>query len=126
MRKKSAVCAVIFVIAILTGFLAFAEETDGSRITNVYAYTGKLYYCDDVTGNIVMKSVKPAFETPEANDIARMIEYTEIPAAWDALRFFDGAKAEYSWLNNYVDSEVWFTVAKTADGRIRVLYFQFK
>ncbi len=103
-----------------------APSEVGYRIVELYAYTGKLYYCDTPTDRVVMRSIVSATSSTSATRIAKEAEYLEISLSPDAIWMSDGAKVDVQQLNSYVDSDVWFIIAKTVDGNLSIPYFSFK
>lgn len=146
--KKLIVTLVIFIFSI--GITSFATETDVNTenppanetaeaeittetpvsndklITELYAFTGKLYYCDLPTDRVVLKSVTPAWDITPAKAMAKEAEYMEIRISSDGLFMADGTKIQPESLNIYADSDVWVIIARTAEGNLIIPYFQFK
>lgn len=115
--------------------VANAAESDKLTVA-VYAMTGKLYYYDTPSGNIVLNDVKPFSITAETSDAkenesdtaavnaAAAMTYTEIPTAEGGMFFADGSHAAPDWINNYVDRQIWFIAAVAADGSVTIPYFK--
>lgn len=103
-----------------------APEENGYRIVELYAFTGKLYYCDTPTDRVVLRSITSASSINNAKRIAKEAEYLEISVAPDAIWMADGTRGEIQFLNSYVDSYAWFIIAKTADGNLTIPYLSFK
>ena len=133
------------ILAFTIAFSAFVPVQNPNSVTNatesdkltaaVYAMTGKLYYYDTPSGNIVLNDVKPfsvtaetsdakenEYDTAAVNAAAAMI-YTEIPTAEGGMFFADGSHAAPDWINNYVDRQIWFIAAFPADGSVTIPYF---
>ncbi len=101
-------------------------EENGYRIVELYAFTGKLYYCDTPTDRVVIRSIVSANSNSKENKMAKEAEYLEISLSPDAIWMANGTKTEVSYLNSYVDSDVWFIIARTYDGNLTIPYFSFK
>lgn len=101
-------------------------EENGYRIVELYAFTGKLYYCDTPTDRVVIRSIVSANSNSKASKMAKEAEYLEISLSPDAIWMADGTKTDVSHLNSYVDSDVWFIIARTYDGNLTIPYFSFK
>lgn len=123
MKKLTAVLIVLCIVFSCVG--VFADDT-GRLITDVYAMTGKLFYCDYPTNRVVIKSVVPAISSPGGANIAREAEYLEISVAPEGLRMNDGTAVKVEDLNVYTDSDVWFVMIKSADGNLSIPYLRFK
>ena len=124
MKKIIAIIAALCIM--LTGVSVFAEQSADKLIVGVYACSGKLFYCDSPTSRVVIKSVTPQLASPEAAQTAREAEYLEISIASDGLRMNDGSAIAIGDLNAYADSDVWFIIAKSADGNLSIPYLCFK
>lgn len=124
MKKIIAIIAVICIM--LTGIAVFAEQPADKLIVGVYACSGKLFYCDSPTNRVVIKSVAPQLASPEAAQVAREAEYLEISVAPEGMRMKDGSAITISDLNTYADSDIWFIIAKSADGNLSIPYLCFK
>ncbi len=120
------------------GVVAFADETGAVQdeavletatpstiITELYAYTSKLFYCDSSANKIVLKSVTPSIEGVGAEAIAQLAEYTEISISPDGLFMENGEKLKTDELNLYVDKAVWVIIAKTEGRCLSVPYLKF-
>lgn len=124
MKKIIAIFAVLCIM--LTGVSVFAKQPADKMIVGVYACSGKLFYCDSPTNRVVITSVAPQLDSPEAAQAAKEAEYLEISVAPDGLRMKDGSAIAISDLNIYADSDVWFIIAKSADGNLSIPYLCFK
>ena len=100
--------------------------TNQGLITEVYAFSGTLYYCDTPTGRVVLRSLAPIFDTAGARAIASAAEYLEIRVSADGIFMADGTKNSVDGLNAFADSGVWVIIVKTADGNLEIPYFSFK
>lgn len=122
---KRILCAAILLMCITTACSsAYAAET--GRITDICVLTGRLYYCDWNTGRVVMKSVEPLVKNDASWEVAKTMEYLEVPMVRDAIFLSDGTKADYDWLNNYVDDKVIFVAARQENGVVSILHFKFE
>ncbi len=121
---KKILSLILAALLICSGITVFAEGD--SHIISVAAFKGKLYYCDVPTERVVIKGVAPAFPTPEAAQTAREAEYLEISVAPEGIFMRDGSNLPISYVNDYADGDVWFLLAKTADGNLTIPYLTFK
>lgn len=124
MKRFAAIIAALCIV--LAGVSVYAEQSVDKLIVGVYACSGKLFYCDSPTNRVVIKSVAPQLSSPEAAQVAREAEYLEISVAADGLRMNDGSPIAIGDLNTYADSDVWFIIAKSADGNLSIPYLCFK
>lgn len=124
--KKRLILIVAAICILLSGFSAYAEEAANRQTIGIWAFNGKLFYCDSPTNRVVIKSVTPAVPSVETAKIAREAEYLEISVAPDGLRMKDGSVIGINDLNSYADSNVWFVMTKSADGYLAIPYLCFR
>lgn len=122
---KRRLVLIITAICILLSGISVSAETDRKTI-GVWAFAGKLFYCDMPTSRVVIKNVVPLASSADAQKTAKEAEYLEIKVSPDGLRMNDGSSVAIHELNTYVDSNVWFVIQKAADGYLSIPYFAFK
>ena len=124
MKRFLLIISAFVCLALSCGSYVFAEG-ETPKITEVYAMTGKLFYCDVPTARVVLTSVAPVTESETANQTAKEAEYIEIRISPDCMRLNDNSVITLDYLNNYIDSNAWFLVAKDIDGNLMIPYFRF-
>lgn len=117
------IISLIIAVILLCSSTAFAAD---NLIISVEAFTGALYICDTPTERVVVTGITPVAQTQSGIQTAKEAEYLEISICADAIFSTDGLRLPIEYLNDYVDSEVWFLLAKTADGSLTIPYFTFK
>lgn len=122
MKKLIAiVCAICILIS---GLSVMAEPVRNDIIVGMYALKGNLYYCDVPTDRVVIKNVTAITQSVDARKVAREAEYLEISVSADGLRAKNGEKLKIDELNSFADGEVWFVIAKMADGFLAIPYLK--
>ncbi len=110
----------------LSGFSVYADEAENKSVIGIWAYTGKLFYCDTPTDRVVIKDIAPLVSSPEAKQAAGEAEYLEIKVSPQGLRMNDGTAVLPKDLNAYADSDVWFTLVKLGNGYLSIPYLCFR
>lgn len=109
------------VLMLLTSSVYGAEAPE--QTVGLYICTGSLYYFDTPTGRLVLKNIRPAAPSAEAEAAAANAEYVELPSAAEGRFFADGNRAAAEWINEYADRELWFVLAVGENGGLSVPYF---
>lgn len=109
------------VLLLLTSSVYGAEMPE--QTVGLYVCTGSLYYFDTPTGRLVLRNIKPAAPSAEAEAAAAAAEYVELASASEGRFFADGNRADAEWINEYADREIWFVLAVGANGGLSVPYF---
>ena len=96
-------------------------------ISDLGAYSGRLFYWDTVEGRISLLDVKPVAKNPAKKDeqTALAVEYEAIPFSGASIHTGSGEGISFEDANNYADSDVVAIIAHTSEG-LRVLSIQFK
>lgn len=93
-------------------------------ITEAYAFTGVLYFCDSTAKTVVLKDVRPLSTGEGAARMAVEAEYNELMMTDTGYSLQDGSKLNLEDLNIYADSNVRAVIVRNALG-IKVVSLKF-
>lgn len=113
------------VAAVLMSFSVSASAVSPELlITEAYAFTGVLYFCDSAAKTVVLKNVKPLTAGEGAVRMANEAEYNELMTTESGYSMRDGTKLNIEDLNVYADSNVRVVMVRNALG-IKVVSLRF-
>lgn len=120
---KKIVAGMTAAVVMSMSSAAFAVSPE-LLITEAYAFTGVLYFCDSTAKTVVLKDVKPLSTDAGAEKMATEANYNEIMAADSGYSLQDGSKLNLEDLNVYADSNVRAVIVRNALG-IKVVSLKF-
>ena len=120
---KKIVAGMTAAVVMSMSSAAFAVSPE-LLITEAYAFTGVLYFCDSTAKTVVLKDVKPLSIDAGAEKMATEANYNEIMTADSGYSLQDGSKLNLEDLNVYADSNVRAVIVRNALG-IKVVSLKF-
>lgn len=120
---KKLVAGVLASVIMIFSVSAFAVEPE-LLITEAYAFTGVLYFCDSTEKTVVLKNVTPLSGGEGAGRMAKEAEYTELMTADSGYSLKSGTELNLEDLNVYADSRARIVIVRSGSG-LKVVSLRF-